>query len=691
MLFHIDGYTFVHKDRVIGRGGGVGIFICDSLDFQIRNDLVIPSEDVESIFIEIFSKKTKNIIVGVVYRKPNSDIRCFIEKFDVCFSGLSNENKTLYIMGDFNINLAEHSKNVFLTTALSYSLLPLINKPTRISENTVSLIDNIFTNNFCTDILSGVIYSDISDHFPIFHVNNANNPSVCSNIKKIAYRNVSESSLNKLKADLSNTSWNDVLLCSNPNEAYNMFYDILKRKYDDNLVIKSKLINAKVKKPWITKEIFKMICKKHKLYKKFCKYPTHNNKNKYKRLRNKVNVILKNARSRYYEKRFQKNKYNMQKTWKLINDMLCKNKNDLPSFIVHENNKVTDLKDIADIFNDYFINIGLSVGNLVDTESPGNFREFMSKDCSKSIFFKPVDENEVIGIVNNFKNSNSCGIDDISPIVVKNIIYFIVKPLIHIVNISLSTGIVPNDLKIAKIIPVFKKSDKHDVKNYRPISILPIFSKILEKVVYDRLYNFLNDNMLLSSCQYGFRKNTSTEMALLNLHDTLITSLSKRLHTIGIFLDLSKAFDTINHNILLKKLQFYGVRGIPFLWFRNYLQRRVQYVSFKGVLSNATINTCGVPQGSVLGPLLFILYINDLCNSSKILKFILFADDTNLVFSCKDLDKVNELLNIELHHVNNWFNSNKLVLNVDKSCFIYFHTKQRHVPKHLVDNILHIN
>ena len=208
--------------------------------------------------------------------------------------------------------------------------------------------------------------------------------------------------------------------------------------------------------------------------------------------------------------------------------------------------------------------------------------------------------------------------------------------------------------------------------SYRPVSVLPAFSKILERVMYNRLLRFLNNHNILSDNQYGFRKHHSTAYALACLYDKISSAIDNKECTVGIFIDLSKAFDTIDHNILISKLEHYGVRGIPLRWFESYLSNRQQYVEFNGVSSESCEIKCGVPQGSILGPLLFLLYINDLCNVSKVLDFILFADDTNIFFSHKDFDLLPGILNSEMLKLIHWCRENKLSINFKKIKFYGF-------------------
>ena len=242
----------------------------------------------------------------------------------------------------------------------------------------------------------------------------------------------------------------------------------------------------------------------------------------------------------------------------------------------------------------------------------------------------------------------------------------------------LQTGIFPDALKIAKICPVFKSGEKTRFENYRPISVLSSFSKFFEKVIFNRLLSYLNSNDILIKNQYGFRKNHSTSMPLIEMYEKISTAIDKCEFPIGIFIDLSKAFDTLDHKILLQKLKHYGIRGVALKLFESYLSNRKQCVVLNNYTSSTKNISFGVPQGSILGPLLFILYVNDITNCSKYLHFILFADDTNLFYSCSDINVLFQTVNAELAKLAKWFRANKLSLNVEKTNYILFGGK--HLP-----------
>ena len=273
--------------------------------------------------------------------------------------------------------------------------------------------------------------------------------------------------------------------------------------------------------------------------------------------------------------------------------------------------------------------------------------------------------------------------------ILKQVIPNIVKPLTYICNKSFLEGCFPDSMKISRIVPIFKAGDKNTLDNYRPISILPQFSKVLEKLFQNRLLNFVEKNNVLNDNQYGFRRNRSTTIALFDLSQKVSTFLENKLSALGIFVDLRKAFDTIDHGILLKKIEYMGVRGIALKWVASYLNNRKQYVSFLSENSSNADVVCGVPQGSILGPLFFILYINDICNVSNYFAFTLFADDTTIVSAHHDIDILFSQANIELTKLYNWFCLNKLSQNIDKTSYILFSNKQDD-PKNTI-NIDNIN
>ena len=297
----------------------------------------------------------------------------------------------------------------------------------------------------------------------------------------------------------------------------------------------------------------------------------------------------------------------------------------------------------------------------------------MSKRLSHSVFLYPVTSQEIVAEINHLDSTKSTGPFSIPIDILKLIKDIISKPLEIIFNSSLSNGIVPDKFKIAKIIPVQKKGSTLKSNNYRPISLLSVFNKLLEKIMFKRISNFINKYNILHREKFGFRSKHSTMHAILGITDRIQRAVEDGCYSCGIFLDLSKAFDTVNHNILQRKLEYYGIKGVAHNWFKSYLDNRKQFVSIGNNTSELLNVSCGVPQGSVLGPLLFLSYINDIQNCTSVFDIHLCADESNLFYADKNLRAVETTVNNQISCVFEWLCTNKLSFNVEKSNNIIFH------------------
>ena len=401
-----------------------------------------------------------------------------------------------------------------------------------------------------------------------------------------------------------------------------------------------------------------------------------------------VNQNIIDTKNKYYHDIFLTQKNDMKKTWMTINETLNRNKNhtNFPAQFSINGRDVTHPQDIADHFNIFFSNIGTNLSANIDiNDETIAFSDYLDTPTGQCFNFNEITEDETMSIINQLKNKNSSGIDEISNKLLKAIKHEVYKPLTLIINQTLSTGIFPEGLKIAKVKPLYKKGDKTNLNNYRPISLLPTISKVFERVIYLQLYNYLNINALLCEQQYGFRPQHSTELATIQLVDNIIENMDdkKNIKTpVAIFLDLSKAFDTINFNILLDKLQYYGVSNNSLTLIKSYLTNRFQYVQYNSSESNLLEMKTGIPQGSILGPLFFSIYINDIVKTSKKLSFLLYADDTSIYFNLEDFPSVDRqmAINNELEKINIWLQLNKLTLNTEKTKCMQFRKRRKVTP-----------
>ena len=386
--------------------------------------------------------------------------------------------------------------------------------------------------------------------------------------------------------------------------------------------------------------------------------------------------MTRESKKAYYENYFTKHASNSKKVWQGINDLLHKNRKGTNNEIyLNENGQIiTDQKIVANKFNTFYTNIAQKLVDKIEN-SNNEFQDYLKNPNEHSIFLNETEPGEIYNLIMKLDVKKASDIYHISSKLIKTAATPLSEILALLFNRSFELGIFPTKLKLAKVLPIYKADSKMDTSNYRPISLLSIISKIFEKVMYARIISFLNSENILYPHQYGFQKNKSTEQAIISIQSKIVDAFERKENPCCIFLDFAKAFDTVNHSILVNKLNHYGIRGKALEWLYSYLNEREQCVPIGNTKSNIEKITCGVPQGSVLGPLLFLLYINDIPNSSSVLKFHLFADDTSIFFSHKDIKKLQDVLNQELNNVSEWLKANKLSLNVKKSNVLLFRAK----------------
>ena len=427
--------------------------------------------------------------------------------------------------------------------------------------------------------------------------------------------------ISNFKQLLSSTDFNSVLSDECPNSAYNTFLHIYKHAYNKAFPLTNvKTSRRYIKRQhWITQGILNSSINKCRLLRAKIRNQTVHNITIYKNYCKVFIKIKRAAKKKYYTESFAaQNVNNIKRTWQLLHEAL--NKKPMHSkyedaFLIG-NIEVTNKKEIANGFNSFFANIGTTTSNAVP-QSTNAFSDYLTDNCQTNFFMNPTDEHEIINVTKNLKSSTSEEFDNISMKVIKTTVHEVAVLLAHVFNQSFLTGTVPDNTKIAKIVPIFKSGNKKILNNYRPISILPAFSKLLEKLVCNRLVNFLETHDLLHKHQYGFRQNHTTAHPILQLLKDISNANDKNSKdvTLAVFLYLSKAFDTISHKILINKLEHYGIRGICTNWLANYLYNRTQYTDIDGFQSSRMHIGTGVPQGSILG-LVFINALLSICYAS---------------------------------------------------------------------------
>ena len=703
-LYHLDNYSAFFQGREKKRGGGVAVFVKKVFTPKLLDEkwaTCVHLDNVELLTL-IIGHGHNQIYLTALYRPPSGNFEDFVLTLDQSITKLSCKN--YFLAGDFNLNLLDihHDTKVqrFYDLMVTNGLFPLISRPTRITNNSETLIDNIFTNQKHRIICNGILICNISDHLPVFSMGNMfSNYERVKKVKNVE-RVLTNSGINQMKTKLLEIDWASVLNEGDLDVKVQNFYDIYNNIYRSAHTLK--IIDQKVNtgyKPWITLGIMKSSSTKNKLYKKLIASKQKIPDNQYDRLQEEYkqykalfNKMYRKAKKEYFVNEFDRLGNDSRKSWKLINSFFKGNqKEPLPQSMYLNKNEYKNEQQISEAFNHYFSTIGSSLAQKIPSNNE-SILKCMPPAIANSMYLSEITEVEITNIVKQFKPSRSVGHDDMNVLLLKCIITSLSKPLAVLFNHSFQLGTVPKLFKIGKIVPVHKNKDKSNIANYRPITLLVQVSKILERCFYNRLIKFIDVTQILHKRQYGFRSKHSTSHAVVDVINYIQSALSDHHIPVGLFIDFSKAFDTVNHKILLKKLSIYGIRGLAHEWLISYLSDRFQYTVIKNdkgenFQSSYAPSDIGVPQGSVLGSILFILYINDMPNVDKNLQCILFADDTTILCRSDNSDSLNTLLNTGIEKLTAWFNANQLSLNVDKTVLMIFGKTEKkiNIQKNLID------
>ena len=678
--------------------GGTGFYIKSGHDYIIRNDLNlnIPSF-YEAMFIEIILPDRKNLVVGCIYRHPSESIRDFSsEHLEPILSKISKEKKECALMGDFNVDLLTSNGNnaasEFFNTLSSYFYTPFILQPTRLRSK--KLLDNIFFNSLDYPATSGNILRELSDHliqFLILEGFSKEQSLPQSNIYKRDMSNFSDTEFEEIV--INGVNWEEICMFryEDANVSFSSFNNTL-NFYLDEMAPYKKMTQKELRlmrKPWISRDILNKCKERDKLLKEITKeddpLKLQELRESFIQLRNEVTNEKRKSKKEFHTTQFEKNKNKSSKVWqdikKLVNIKSVKKSN---IKLMIDDKIVSDQTSNANTFNEHFSKLGAKVQQKIPIER-GSYNDYLYKknnngeyyinNAGHVFFLSPTDPKEVEDVINNLNSRKSPGPNGVPVLLLKKFSGFFSLWLSKLVNLSFVTGIFPDLLKFAKVTPLHKKESKLDFHNYRPISLLSVYSKIFEKLTYTRVYSYLVKYNLIYAKQFGFRGNHSCNHAIISLTEHVKKLLDDGHIVCGVFVDLEKAFDTVHHDILCDKLNAYGLKGKINDLFKSYLSNRRQYVSINGFDSSFEDVTCGVPQGSTLGPLLFLIYINDLRLCLENTSSGHFADDTFIIFNSKKLKTIETVINYELKQVIKWLRLNKLSLNAGKTELIFFHSK----------------
>ena len=679
----IAGYHFEGKSRKGKSGGGVGCYISDRIKYNRREEL--ETENLELMWLEIMRSNSSPIYVGVLYRKPSTlDIGNFFSALEENVDKVFNLSNNVILMGDFNCNmLTENSFSKKVTEVCNtMTMTQVIEHPTRITPYSETLIDLIMHSNSIPVASSGVQTVGFSDHSLVYIVIKSKMSSSIPSISTFrSFRSFDE---NEFKEDLRNINWAEFENYSSVEELWEKFKNLfneLSDKHAPYVTVRRKERGV----PWITDEYIQLARDRDYFRKKFNQTKENQYWEKYKFYRNKANNLNKCLKTNYYKSKLIKCGNDISKNWSILKNLLPSKKKESTSYKLSiKEQHVTDQKDIAEILNKTFNDVCDTLSkdlppNIDSVESMGTLPEIALK-----FKFTEITEEFVMRELQNLDVKKAVGVDGLDMRLLKIAAEYISRPLTILFNCSINTGQLPEEFKTAKIIPIHK-GGTCDPQNFRPISLLPSISKILEKAVHQQLYSYLNNNDLLSDRQSGFRPFHSTSTCLTEITDFLLDNMNSKQLTGSIFLDLRKAFDVIPHDLILRKMKYYGIRNCELEWFSRYLMNRKQCVSIKGTTSSLLEVKSGIPQGSILGPLIFCLYINDI---SKLpfhsnTKISLYADDTAMFNTDQNLTKIQRNLQSDFDLISNWLVINRLFLHPQKTKVMLFGSKRKLSNQHL--------
>ena len=696
------------------------VYVHRDLNCKVRNDLM--NDKFSSIWLELGKPRQRKILVCIVYRewqylnqpdKSSLNIAAQLDRWEGFLDQWESAISTgaeICVLGDVNLNFLNWCDSTISTSSNTHKLRPLISQlfdriiphgfvqlvsvATRISPHQEpSGLDHFYSNH--PEKLSEIQahYRGSSDHKLVFATRFTK--SEVSKPRMIRKRSFKDFNVQSFVKAIQKTSWWDVYSCENVEEAVSLMSEKINSILDVMAPIKNIQVRTKYA-PWMSENTKNIIKERNLAQKAAAESKTDDDWIRFKALRNTVNSRIRTEKKKWQKEKLNEFGSDSSTVWKNLKNWLGWRKGGPPTKLMENGTLQSKPKDIARIMNEFFIT---KVRNLRQEIPQTNedplilVRGLMrSRRCSFAI--KPVHPDEISKIISALKSTQSCGVDNVDSRVIKLVQQELVPVITHVVNLSIKYRSFPHQWKLAKIIPLHKKNELIYPKNYRPVSLLPVFSKILERAIFCQVVQFMEDNELLHPFHHGFRQRHSTCTALLQMYDCWVEAFDSKDISAVLMLDMSAAFDLVDHQILVQKLEIYGFEKSSLDWFRSYLSLRTQQVYVDGALSDPLEVDVGVPQGSILGPLLYIIYTNDLPESvhnhfsennsffntscKKCGTICCYADDSTFSISGKDPEKLSRIISEKYQNISAYMSQNKLVLNGDKTHLLVMASSSKH-------------
>jgi exonuclease III len=666
--FSIKGFKQISKPRSQGRGGGLLFYVRES--FKAQDVQIKFNEDVSETLTLLINDE---VLVAAFYRPPSKSKTQFIVDLKKFLSDTCSKFKNVVFCGDININLLdEQDTNVvnYMSTLNDFGFANCIFYPTReeFSGNNFSstLIDHIYFKSLSFECLSAVLTFKIADHYAtgllIYEVNKISPPQMRT-----------KTNFSQTFKDLAKFPWKKCIDNSDPNVTFKNFGKVIRNirsinTYTENIQPSS---GRRLEKPWVTAQLIALAAERDRLFRRMKSNPTNaSHKQEYKKLRNKLNNKLKHAEITFNINKLKSCQGNVKETWKVLNSILGRARNSLDDSITRYMSKFYSSEEILRGFGDQFSLAASKNSHVCDFRALT--RSTQTHDTLQCMRLPRASVGFIEYIVKGLNKKKGPGIDQVSVPEVQNAGTDFLIRLTQTINTCIQTCVFPDDTKTALVRPFYKGGQHKQFENYRPISILPLFDKILEKYLDFHLSSYLKEFDIIDKRQFAYQKGRNVNELFGDFSNYINSNLSGKNHVAAIFIDYKKAFDVIDHKILLNKLSKIGIQGPTLKLFESYLSNRKFAVMLNGEHSELFDVTAGVPQGSILGPKLFIIYMLDLFPLLRFCKILMFADDIVILYSHSNFNTCNSILQKDFNILVEWSHDNCLYINMKKTVCMHF-------------------